>query len=1026
MLAPRLSFALGTEADGLVQVYAFKADGRPARGLVVVLDGRPKTTDVLGAASFVAEAGVSKLRVQGTRAGLEVEVPVAKDVVTEVILRLSETGKASLVDMEAPGELVDKRGEDTIVKEQKTGVLEGHVLDEKRRPVSAAKVFVRGVSTTAQTDGQGRFTLRLPVGARTISVIHPDFATETRRGIIIKEAAPASVTLELTSAALMLDAVSISGYAIEGGLARLLEERQQDSQVSDVIGAEQISKSGDSNAASALRRVTGLSVVGGRYVYVRGMGERYSSTLLNNATLPSPEPQRRVVPLSLFPVDIIESVKVQKTYSADRPGEFGGGTVEVRTRAVPKQAFFKFGASIGANSETTHKRGLTYRGGRADALGIDDGTRELPLVVRGATAGRALMLRDILSNDGFTAQQLEFLGESVPNVWQAQPKTIPVDFGLKTSFGDRAEIGGAPVGALVAVNYSNSYRTVEKELRAFSIGGNNQLTPLVDYDSVTTTNTVNFGAILSAGVELGKDEQLRLTSLLVRTTRNRTQVYQGFLADDGSNIQVTSLDFVQEMLISNQLSGEHKLWGDIGFDWRYAYSAAFRDQPDFRRHRYDLDQARGLYLLSNRPEGNQRIYSELRDNNHDVGAQLTVPLEKVSVVRAVKVGGNYVYRDRESETRRFKFLNRGARSQDPDVLALPVEQVFAPENIGADGFSFEEITRATDSYEAEQTITAAFAVLDLDLTEALELSAGLRVERSKQQVTTFNLFDRGQSPIVADLDTLDTLPSINLTYRLDESMLIRAAYSQTVSRPDFRELSEAPFDLIIGTGVFIGNSRLDRALIQNYDLRWEWYFSAEESVSVGLFYKQLDDPIETVIRGGSNRTLSLENAPQGRNLGIELELRKQFGFLGAALGGSEDLANRFYFSGNFALIDSQVELANTGIQTEKKRPLQGQSEYVVNASLGYDDPEARLSFALLYNVAGERIAGIGALGLPDIIERPFHRLDLTASWGVYEYLTLSIKLQNLLDSRVVFEQDGQETESYRPGQSGSLGLTLSF
>lgn len=1028
LCVPHPALAGGNKKTGWIDVYVFTSKGEPAKLKKVFVSGVEGQTNALGLVRFQVKKGQAILRVPGPKGeALQVPVPVAARMVTDVILRLSGSGKPTLVDIDAPRTLDEEKApRKTNQKATEFGILAGQIINSKKEAIVGAKVLVRGFRGEGVTDEKGQYALKLPVGEYSLSVIHPEYATETVAGLTIKKNKAREVNFTLTETALLLETVAVSGYAIKGGLAKLLEERQDDTEVSDVIGSEQISKAGDSNAASALRRVTGLSVVGGRYVYVRGMGERYSSTLLNSSTLPSPEPTRRVVPLDLIPTDVIESVKIQKTYSADMPGEFGGGSVLIRTKGLPTKRIVKFGVSAGANSETTFKNGLAYRGGDTDFLGRDDGTRELPLPVRAATDNQQLFLRDQVSNDGFSAQELETLGESLPNIWEARSKTVPLNTSMKATYGDRIETGGAPFGFLVSMNYSNSFTTRRERIRALGIGSG-ELNPLVDYRSRSTTNTVNVGGIISGGVELGEDEYIKLTSLLVRTTRNKAEIYEGLLTDDDLNLRVTQLTFTEEMLWSNQVAGSHKLFGDIGLEYQYAFSMASRESPDQRRQRYDFDENINAFVLSNRPEGNQRIYGELQDYNHDGGVKLTLPFSSFAErIGKIKTGVNFVSRTREAETRRFKFINRGPNSRDIQILQRPIEQIFAPENIGPNGFSFEEITRATDSYEAEQEIFSTFLVLDIPLTESFEISTGLRLEQSRQEVTTFNLFDRGSNAIVADLDTEDYLPSLSATWKFVQNMQLRAAYSRTLSRPDFRELSEAPFDLIIGTGVFQGNSQLDRSLIDNFDLRWEWYFSPQESMSIGVFYKQLKNPIENIIRGGANRTTTLDNAPEGRNIGIEFDIRKQLLSLGQQIGLPENIAENLFLGFNITLIDSVVKLGEDGVQTERRRPLQGQSEYIINFSISYDNPKTKTSIALLYNVAGERIVGIGALGLPDVIEQPFHNLDFTASWLILKNTSFGIKLTNILNSEVIYRQKKETTRRFKRGVSVSAGITVSF
>ncbi|MEZ0228776.1 MAG: TonB-dependent receptor, partial [Planctomycetota bacterium] len=812
-----------------------------------------------------------------------------------------------------------------------------------------------------------------------------------------------------------------TGHDIEGGLASLLERRRTDQNLLEVVGADQIAKSGDSNAAEALQRLSGLTVVGGRYVYVRGMGERYSSALLHGSSLPSPDPARRVVPLDLFPAGAIESLAVQKTYSPDMPGEFGGGVTQIKTRGIPERFNANLSLSSAYNDASTFRSGLRGHNGAYDWTGFDDGTRNLPPAVITASAHRPLHLSDSISNDGYSLPVLTALGQTMPNNWSARRRSsLGPDVGLNGSLGDRFELGPGAIGYSAGVSYEHKFRNRSGVNRVFGLGAGNSLEPITDYKTNLTRRTVDMSGLATVGYQPVKGQEVAVTTLVTRSTEDEAEIYGGYLANEDRQIRLTSLSWVEEQLLATQLRGRHTLLLGVIFDWSYTFANATRDQPDWRRSRYDLDPSLQRWLLSNRPEGNQRLYNKVNDDNHDVSGALDFPIPVWANLTAhLKTGGGYIIRDREAETRRFKFIHRGPVSRDTELLQQTPERVFAKQNISPDGFSFEEITRATDNYEADQTIAAGFVNGIVPMHERLELSLGVRVERSRQRVATFDLFSHQPTSQKADLDTTDYLPATGLVWRFHDDMQLRFAYGHTVSRPDFRELSAAPYDQVVGAGVFMGNPKLERATIDNFDLRWEWYLSRDEQFSFGLFYKDLRHPIETVIRGGANRTITLENAPRGRNYGLEVESRKRFGFIADAL-------DPLFLGWNLAVIKSEVKLDAAGVGTNKKRPLAGQSGFVVNASFGWDDLDTRTTAVILYNVAAQRLVGVGTFGLPDIYEQPFHKLDLVLSWGFLENLTIKFQADNLLAWRQTFLQDGKVTERYEVGRTFSLSLSGQF
>lgn len=1010
--------ATAQDRPGEAHVYVFGPDGKPSPGVSVASGPATATTDAAGVARLSLPAGEHSVTIDvgGQTAG-RATIGVASGGVTEVIVRLGARGERARLHVEGgpggPAAVKPDAG-----KARPPGTITGRVVEEKElKPISGARIFVSGSSESTRTDPEGRFTVKVSSGSVTLAVIHPEYATETVTGIDVPENGTSSVEVKMTPSAAELETEVVRVLKLEGTLEVVQAERRDQKSVMEIISAEQISKSGDSDAAGALKRVTGLTVVNGRYVYVRGMGERYSSSLLNGSTLPSPEPERRAVPLDLFPVGMVESVVVQKSYSPELPGEFGGGLVQIRTRGIPDGFFATAGLSFGYTAGTTFRKGLTYKGGDNDWLGMDDGSRELPSSIESAQAPIGLGL--------YTEAQLEAFGEQMTRIYSAKTKEVPMDMSFNAAIGNRHEVAGGPLGWSVGLIYDSSYQTIREEIREFLNAGGGRLEPLFDYDSQSTSTNIKLGGVATAVWEPAPDHRLQFTSLLVRNTRNTAQRYEGFFRDDGVDIRVTRLGWIEETLWTNQLSGKHALYrnisgdADLELDWRYAYSLAERYEPDRRETRYEFNPGLGQYVLSDHPSGNERLFNELNDKIQDFGLGLAFPFN-VGEDRPAKLraGVNYLTREREADTRRFHFAFVGPDSNNPAVTSLPPEDAFSPPFIGGNGFRFEEVTLSTDSYSAEQTLFATYAMLDFPIGADLDLSGGVRVESNDQEVLTFDPFDASNS-IVGDLVSTDLFPALNATWRFEEKMQLRGSFGQTVNRPDFRDLSETIVNTVVGGAVFRGNSNLEQCTIDHLDLRWEWFPTQEEIFSVGLFYKRLTDPIETTRLGGATPTLTLQNAKGGTNLGLELEGRKRLGFI------APELAD-VYFGGNIAFIRSEVELEEVGIATETERPLQGQSPYVLNLVLGYDGRESRTSAALLYNVAGKRISQIGTFGLPDVYEQPFHRLDFIISHGITENLSITFKAQNLLDDNVLFTQASETTNNFRPGSSFSISATVKF
>ncbi len=1036
-------------ASGRLVVVAFGARGAPLEGVALLVTSEAPAataisavTDRRGVARVALPPGPASVRLQSPLAGNHEEmfpVVITKGFVTELIATIFDDGRPMRTHLEAVSlvDAPDAGAAGDAGPEAPPGELVGRVEDaEKGRPIRGVRVYVRGQSVEGETDAAGRFALTLPSGLHDLTLVHAQYAALTVRAVEVRpapEAAPAR-TFALEPASIELAELVVSAPRIVGSALEALEERREATAVGEVIGAQQMSRSGDTNAASALRRATGVTVVGGRFVYVRGLGERYSSTLLDGAQLPSPEPERRVVPLDMFPAAMLEGIAIQKGYTPDMPGEFGGGVVRIRTRGFPGALEGRASVGTSARLGTTFQDHLFAASGPTDFLGVDGGFRALPPEVRGASDAAPLLERDMFSERGYTAAELERFGELMLTDWTPRRDIVPPGASLQGNVGDSVETPFGRAGWLAAAGYSSDWDGGPRDVRIYTVGSGGRMEPAHQYRFDDLEMRVTLSGIASGGLDFGDDHKLRLTSLLNRVTTDEARLYEGYNRDVTTDIRVSRLQWVEQMLSTNQLRGDHRLAPDLELGWRYTLSAATRLEPDRRQARYDREPGTDLWRLSDRPEGNRRVFSGLVDVAHDVGLDLTWHLVGAPAVTApdapppppadtrvaLKTGFALVTKEREVDTRRFKYDQQGPRAADEDLLLLTPEQIFTPDNIGPDGFVLTETTLETDNYTAGQTILGGYLMADATLARDLTLVGGVRLESSTQRVGTFVPFSPDAATVEARLGTLDLLPSLAASWALREDMFLRFGASQTVSRPDFRELSPATFNDVTGGRQFFGNPDLRRALLRHVDLRWEWFPTAGELVSVGVFYKHFKDPIEMVLVPSAQLSVTYANAAAAQNLGLELEFRKNLAFLAPAL---RDL----YVASNVALIASSVDIGDAEtIQTNKRRPLQGQAPYVVNLQLGYEDADSGTNAALLYNVSGRRIDEVGALGAPDTYIEAFHQLDLVLGLRLPHRFELNARAQNLLDMPQDTRQGTALVERDLRGRVFSLALARGF
>lgn len=803
------------------------------------------------------------------------------------------------------------------------------------------------------------------------------------------------------------------------------DEKRSTAAISNVIDADAFQIAGDSNVADGLKRLSGLNLQGGKFVYIRGLGERYSSTVLNGSTLPSPEPINRVVPLDLFPSNVIDSVLVQKTFSPQYPAEFAGGTIQMRTKVVPEAPFFSVSTGIGYSGNTTGKNGLTYRGSSNDWTGFDRGTRDMSDPLKNAIAGnRELRPNNAVYQKGFTPQELEAIGESLDSNYDVREQKIKPDGSAAVNFGLAGQPGAGEVrvGLLGNLSYSNSWDTITVTRNSYAADSEGHLTPANIQTFRSTEQSIDSSMFLTSGLEW-RDHSLKATVLQIHKMDDLAGNLCGIYASEDLEINQYRLEWIEQDLLSKQIDGEHIFSNlyDLTLNWHYNESRAKREAPDMREYRYERDKATGRMRFSLRGDANTRMWSDLEDQNTDKGFSLRWSMDTpFGSHTTFNVGMNRMDKERDAQIRRFTFFDLGGT---PNELLFneSLEAIINAETIGGRGFQLREQTRPTDNYFASQELKAWYVEADIELSDSWRLLAGVRNEESLQNVETYDLFNPNAAPILSELESDDLFPALTVTYILDQyDMQLRASYSETISRPDFRELSPSPFTHPVTGFVIVGNPDLQVAYIKNYDLRWEWYYSADESLSVGLFYKDFDSPIEAVIRPGSANERSFINADQASTRGIEFDVMKRLGFI-------NERFDNFFVATNLTLIDSEVTIDPnvSGILTNTTRQLQGQADYIANFQLGFDDGSKQKG-SLVYHLTGEKIREVGILGQPDVMDQPYGELDLTYTRYLNEHLELNLKLRNLTNELQETTQGGLDVNSYREGRSGSISVTYNF
>ncbi|HLM53159.1 MAG TPA: TonB-dependent receptor [Pseudoxanthomonas sp.] len=847
---------------------------------------------------------------------------------------------------------------------------------------------------------------------------------------------PTPPATEATDAsARTLDAVEVRG-------AYIPEPMLETSEVASFVTKEDLQRTGDGNAAEALTRVTGLSLVQGKFVYVRGLGERYSSALLNGSPLPSPEPLQRVVPLDLFPSNVLERVTVQKTYSAKYPGEFGGGVIDLQTIVTPDEPFLTLNIGTGGNSETTFRDGLTYYGSDSDWWGFDDRNRKTP-----SELGAALATGRRVDAGSFSDAELRRIGRSFVNaplnLIQINDSIDP-DLSFGGSAGYSLDIDEGKLGFVAVAGFDNQWRTrigTQQE----GIVENDTIAVRTDYDFVSTQNDARLNVLVGSGYERG-DHKVALTTLYVHDTTKEARSREGNDENAGARVRDDYTEWFERDLTSHQLTGSHAFgeFKDLKIDWRGAYAKARRQAPYEKGIRYRVIQ--GTYLHDASQEQNYTRFSTVEDVVVSGGVDVSwrLPIERDVTLSA---GLAYSDNDRTAESREFRFLALNGALPD-NVRRQRVDFLLSDYNIDQGLITLRETTGAEGAaaYDATLKVAAAYLQAEAEIVPLVRGTVGVRFEDATQAVKPFDLFG-GAAPVGAKPLRNDyVLPAATITWNFAENQQIRFGASQTIARPQFRELAPQQYFDTDTDRLYIGNPFLVDSELTNLDARYEWFFAPGEAFTVGVFYKDIERPVESIVNeAGSTIQQTFINAPQATLYGLEVDVKK---YLDLPIEANWWGDKRLYVAGNYTYTQSEVTadqgdtvvpLGSNGLPrpaTELVRDgsrLQGQSEHIANLQFGIEDAGSRSQATLVATYVGERISARGRPGQPDFLQKPGTLLDLVVRKGFDigdTELTLGLEARNLLGTEYQeFQELGGgrvDINRYEPGRSYSFTISASF
>lgn len=853
--------------------------------------------------------------------------------------------------------------------------------------------------------------------------------------------------------------------------ARLVEERKASSSVTNLIGADDIGRVGDSNVAAALRRISGLTLVNDQFVYVRGLGERYSSTTLNGARVPSVDLTRNVIPLDLFPTHVVEALEVQKSFTADQPAAFGGGNVDIRTKGLPGSLVFGLEVGTGYNDEAGG-RVLSYSGGKDDAWGTDDGTRALSDNLLRQThrfrgeVGVQNILRNLRAQENPSAALAEAqainrrLALELNRNLTLDERTVDPDLDVKGYLGNSFFVGeDLELGFVASAAYEDGWR------ESNSLNRNFRFPDERTDEEVESTYTVNLTGNVNVGLSYAEEHEVTFSTLYLRNTDDETAVRTFFNENrersSGSGFQDVRLKFEEREILVNQWRGNHRIGlatrdvaerflperlvslvpNDLEVSWFYSDSESATEIPGETRVAMagPADPVTGAILtpaVRTLAEAADFRFTELDDQVEDYGWTVAAPFHFGESF--LELSGGYRHTRQARDYEQIQYTLGVFRVGDRGLLSRPLGEVFSDQAIldPANQFELQRSGANNESYLAATMTDAWFGALDWTWRDTWRVALGVRWEDYKQFAIDYNPFGYGvANPVVTtDPDRLaanafakdDLYPSAALTWIangfLAETFQLRFGYSETVTRPDLREITSASYIDPLTSDLVFGNPGVVPAELTNYDVRAEWFFSNGDNFTVSLFYKDIDHPIEFFEAPSSDTNIAREivNAESGEIYGVELELLKELAFIHPWL-------EPFYLQANLTFQDSElVAGSEASSPTNAKREMTNAAPFIANLQLGYDALNGKHSATVVYNVFDERLFVAGRLGAPDGFEQPFHSLDATYSWYPTETIKVKAKIQNLLGESVEIERAGVITFEEEVGRTFALSLSWDF
>ncbi len=902
----------------------------------------------------------------------------------------------------------------------------------RTQPMPFVNVVLKGTTIGATTDLDGRFSFQAEPGAHVLQVSFVGYEP-MEQDITVTAGGTTRADVALKAQVVEMRTVEVVTTRRTESEAAVVMETRKSEQVVNGVGREQIAKSQDRTSGDVVKRIPGVTMVGDRFIMIRGLADRYNTVLLNDVMAPSLEADKRAFSFDVLPSGALDRVMIYKSGAPELPGEFAGGVIKLYTVNVPDSNSVRIDYGASYRNGTTFSAFSNSQRSSTDWLGFDDGLRQLP-------AAFPADLRNV------SAQGLQTAGRALANNWSAERGNAPLDQRLGITLARR--IGGsegfARGGNITSLSYSDtrlSYTAKNYNYNVYDpvLGRSDSIYNYSDNENI---RQVRVSALSNFSLLLGNRTKVEFRNLFTQQGTDQATLRTGRNFEEQFEVRNYAFRYQQRTIYSGQLHGSHELKSEVSkLEWTAGYGLAWSKEPDFRRIRTVRDinttDANTPFQTIIPPGATTldagRFYSDM-DETVKTGRldyEHKLAGERVSV--KLRTGLYTEIKDRAFEARWMSFRAANLITFDQGLAFRPLNEVFAAENINPTaGFKLEEGTNPSDRYTASNRLYAAYLGGTMTIDANTTISGGVRAEHNTQQLQSRTF---GGRRVMVDNPVLSILPSINASRAITERAQLRVGYAGTVNRPEFRELAPFAFYDFSFNNVLRGNDSLKVATVQNVDARYEFYPSPSEIISVGAFYKRFTDPIEMFFLpgagSGGTRNFTFGNATSATSVGLELEARRSLNQLFA-----EGFLSRVGVMLNAAYIITEVDLGDGSAGQKQQRPLMGQSPYIVNAGLYYQDRERNLQGSILYNVIGPRLFAVGTYGTPDIYEMPRNVIDVAVTKGLGRRLEVKLAAQDILNQRVLLLQDSdddgriggkdEEIMSFRRGAYFTVGLGLRF